>query len=215
MTKGEKISRSRKAWWAKKKKEDPPFVAERVAVLNQGQRAKNRERAERHLPPNALRIELHRQQHWYVFLCEECGVNEVWRPCYYFFDCPARQKYAKRIARIRCRRCSNGHNWDYARKPFESLYSVLKTRRSDTSLTFKEFLKFTKVETCHYCDQQIFWAPRGGSGATNLDRKDGSMGYTRENCVVCCGECNRIKSNEYSYDEMVLVGKFLKKLRRR
>lgn len=222
MTKGEKISRSRKSWWAKKKEEDPSFVAERVTALNQGQRTKNRERAERNLPSNALRIELRNQQHWYVFLCEECGVNEVFRPCYYFFDCLERlklpdrfyKKYAKRIARIRCRRCSNTHNWDSVRKPFESLYNLLKTRRSDTSLTLEEFIEFTKIKTCHYCDRQVVWAPRGGRGATNLDRKDGSKGYARENCVVCCGECNRIKSDEYSYDEMILIGKFLKKLRR-
>jgi hypothetical protein len=209
VTKGEKISKARKAWWAKKKKDDPLLVTERIAAMNRGQRAKGRKRAENNLPSNALRIELRDQQHWYVFLCEECEVNEVWRPCYYFSN---RQKYEKFLD-IRCRRCSNTHNWDKARKPFESLYSILKTRRDDTSLTFEEFLEFTKVETCCYCDQQVIWAPRGGRGATNLDRKDSSKGYSRKNCVVCCGECNRIKSNKYSYEEMLLIGATLKTIK--
>ena len=206
-----RISRARKAWWKKKKKEDPSFAAKQVAILNRGMRGTNRDKAEKWRPPNAIRIELRDQQHWYVFLCEECRINEVWRPCYYFFD---PKKYAKRIDQIRCRRCANKHNWDKAREPFESLYNVLKTRRDDTSLTFEEFLAFIKIEACHYCDQQVVWTSRGTPRPTNLDRKDSSVGYTRENCVVCCPECNRIKSDKYSYEEMLVIGKLLKKLRK-
>ena len=205
-----RISKARKAWWAKKKKDDPSFAAKQIAALNRGMRVTSRNKAEKNFPSNALRIELRGQQHWYVFLCEECGINEVWRFCYYFYD---QQKYKKFLG-IRCRRCSNKHNWDGARKPFESLYKVLKTRGWAVSLTFDEFLKFTETETCHYCSQQVAWIPRGNSSkATNLDRIDNLIGYTQENCVVCCPECNRIKSNKYSYDEMLVIGKFLKELR--
>lgn len=201
--------KARKAWWAKKKKDDPSYVAEKVAALSRGMRAKSRATAEKNFPPNALRIELRDQQHWYVFLCEECGVNEVWRPCYYFYD---QQKY-KKLLDIHCRRCSNGHNWDEARKPFESLYNILKTRGHVVSLTFDEFLKFTEVKVCHYCDQQVVWTSRGRPSPTNLDRKDSSEGYTQENCVVCCPECNRVKSNKYSYEEMLLIGATLKTIK--
>jgi hypothetical protein len=27
----------------------------------------------------------------------------------------------------------------------------------------------------------------------NLDRLNSDKGYTKENCVVCCGACNRMK----------------------
>src|SRR5208283_1176118 len=39
-----------------------------------------------------------------------------------------------------------------------------------------------------------------------IDRKDNSLGYTTSNCVSCCGRCNRIKSNDLTYKEMIEIG---------
>ena len=47
------------------------------------------------------------------------------------------------------------------------------------------------------------------STAYNLDRKDSIKGYTKENCVVCCKRCNRAKSNLFSYEEWLEIGKFI------
>jgi hypothetical protein len=46
-----------------------------------------------------------------------------------------------------------------------------------------------------------------------LDRKDNSGGYTPENTVPCCKDCNSLKSNTLSYDEAMLLVKTLKKYR--
>jgi len=84
-------------------------------------------------------------------------------------------------------------------------------------LTFDEFLEFTKISTCSYCDTALQWSERGSylgeSRPYNLDRKNNAEGYSKKNCVVACGECNRIKGNKYSYDEMLVIGKLLKELR--
>ena len=43
-----------------------------------------------------------------------------------------------------------------------------------------ESLGLTEEEKCHYCGAEL----RG----YNLDRKDNTKGYSKENCVVCCGQ---------------------------
>jgi hypothetical protein len=60
------------------------------------------------------------------------------------------------------------------------------------------------------------WSPYqvpGASTAYNLDRKDSSLSYTRENCVVACASCNRVKSNVFTYKEMKMLGESLRKIR--
>jgi hypothetical protein len=39
------------------------------------------------------------------------------------------------------------------------------------------------------------------SRAYQLDRKDNALGYSVDNCVVCCHRCNDAKSNGYDYEE--------------
>jgi hypothetical protein len=89
------------------------------------------------------------------------------------------------------------------KRPYERLYNRLTTRASlEVSLTYEEFLEFVTVTTCHYCDLHIHWIEQG-TGAYNLDRKDNSLGYSKDNCVVCCKECNYIKGAKFSYEHML------------
>lgn len=50
---------------------------------------------------------------------------------------------------------------------------------------------------CIYC----------GSSAklSEIDRKDSSLGYTKDNIVPACRRCNTIKNNVVSYDEMMKI----------
>lgn len=97
-------------------------------------------------------------------------------------------------------------------EPYKALYNELiknsKRRNIEFSLSFNEFLEYTKEYSCHYCYNEIKWNPftkdnEGNilSRAYNLDRKDSSKGYIKENCVVCCWRCNQTKNNVYSYEE--------------
>jgi hypothetical protein len=182
-------------------------------------RKKGYEKALKNMPSDALRIVHKNEGHWYVFLCVECKEKELQRPAYYFTP-EVRQKYQD-VATRHCRRCSNSHNYDKKYRPFESLYEYLKGEASrwDIScvLTFEDFVAFTEIKECTYCGGPIKWyerrSARNGSCGYNLDRKDNQQGYTKENSVVCCPECNRVKSDRYTFEEMKVLGATLARIR--
>jgi len=116
---------------------------------------------------------------------------------------------------------SCGCYWEKQTKklPYHWLYSSLKCnskqRKCTCELTFDQFLEFTKISKCCYCGDDIEWYEHSIKNKKhspqryNLDRKDNNKGYTVDNCVVCCKLCNKIKSNIFSYEEMIEVGKIL------
>ena len=193
------------------------YCSKSCSLQNRNQLARERayQRAVAHQPFNTLRVDRHGNEYRYIFLCRRCKQEEVWHPVYYFSN---PMKYGH-LLNYTCRRCSNRHVWDKKRKPHQSTYNVLRSeadrRGIEFQLTFEQFLTFTEKSTCHYCEAGIHWAARRVKSEPkghNLDRKDNSKGYTTDNCVVCCGECNRIKSNRYSYSEMLRIGSVLKEL---
>lgn len=106
-------------------------------------------------------------------------------------------------------------------RPFEWIYNNLsrcaKNSNKEMSLTFEDFLEFTKITACNYCGDLIEWKSRGTKGGNNayyLDRKDNTKGYLKDNCVVCCSLCNLTKHNQFTYDEMILLGKTISEIKR-
>jgi hypothetical protein len=109
--------------------------------------------------------------------------------------------------------------------PYFWLYTVLqihcKRQGKSNDLSFKDFLEFTKISQCHYCDRTVNWPKcsrrrdekgnllRNKSGY-QLDRKENDKGYSLENCVVCCQKCNSIKGSSLNYKEMLLLRQGLK-----
>lgn len=110
----------------------------------------------------------------------------------------------------------------HQKRPFESIYNGLKKdwRKTEVTLTYEEYLIFTKEKECHYCQSEIPWNPYGTvsgkfiSRAYFLDRKDNSGPYSFENCVVCCFKCNKMKGGWYSYEEFIQIIQLLKNLRK-
>jgi hypothetical protein len=103
------------------------------------------------------------------------------------------------------------------KRPYEWLYNIVKSRKKWVNLTYEEFLEFTQVQECHYCSAPVFWR-KTSSGANrtscyNLDCKNNSLGYTKANVVVCCTRCNAGKSDKFTYEEWVEIGKVLRSLR--
>lgn len=62
-------------------------------------------------------------------------------------------------------------------------------------LTFTDFRQILENSACTYC--------KGGLSPTGsgLDRKRSDRGYTPENVAPCCGECNRVKGADLSFEE--------------
>jgi hypothetical protein len=112
-------------------------------------------------------------------------------------------------------------HWGRGLRPFESLYNILKgeshrgSREIPVLLSFEEFVNFTSTNTCHYCGVTVAWSERINRGvhkevSTNLDRKDNSRGYSVDNCVVCCGSCNRTKGDRFTYEEFLIIAHSLR-----
>lgn len=111
-------------------------------------------------------------------------------------------------------------------RPYEALYNSFVKQRSKRSsqstkvhpitLTYEEFFEFTSTPGCHYCDAPITWSeynPHKYGSGYYLDRVDNTIGYQKDNLVVCCTRCNRGKSDQFTYKEWVEIGECIKRLR--
>lgn len=65
----------------------------------------------------------------------------------------------------------------------------------------------SRQDTCVYCGRK-----RDSRDATKkklsltFDRKAPALGYVEGNIVVSCIDCNRLKSDKFTYDEMLIIG---------
>lgn len=108
------------------------------------------------------------------------------------------------------------------KRPYEYILNELSRRRNKkypVDLTYGEFLEIIKNKKCFYCNKDLIYNEysRDGNGekvsrAHQLDRKNNNIGYTKDNLVVCCWDCNRIKSNIYTYEEFLLLSPVLKQI---
>jgi 5-methylcytosine-specific restriction endonuclease McrA len=98
-------------------------------------------------------------------------------------------------------------------RPYEYLYNRIKKGKHAVTLSYEEFLEFTKEPKCHYCGAPVRFKTHiymEGESATNLDRKDNLLGYSKSNCVVCCKRCNVGKNSNFTYEEWVQIGALIK-----
>ena len=70
-----------------------------------------------------------------------------------------------------------------------------KQRNLDFSLSLSLYETQLWGKPCHYCGCEI--------EVTGLDRKDSIKGYSLDNVVPCCHDCNR-KKQDKPYDQFVL-----------
>ena len=88
---------------------------------------------------------------------------------------------------------------------FNKLESSSKRRKIPFNFTFQSFLKLTSESICHYCHSPIRWVSYNSNAGYNLDRKNSQLGYSMDNCVVCCPRCNWSKANRYTYSEWYVM----------
>lgn len=108
------------------------------------------------------------------------------------------------------------------KRPYENKYNTLKRvanrDNKECSLSYDDFINFTNIKFCEYCEDEIPWQPyRFLEGDLNvgyhLDRKDNNLGYSVENCVVACARCNWAKGALFTYEEWKHIGKSIKEFR--
>jgi hypothetical protein len=117
-----------------------------------------------------------------------------------------------------CQVCQN------RKRPFESIYNkMMASRKIGGSMTYEEYVEFTKIPNCHYCDSELEWqryrfewnykeqTKTKDFNKYNIDRKDPLGKYDKDNCVVCCSRCNYGKLDMFSYEEWYGMTEFLRK----
>jgi len=124
-----------------------------------------------------------------------------------------RQRHTKSCGCLRLEICPN------KLRPFEAIYrrtiKAASSRNLEHTLTYDEYLEFTKIENCHYCNGIIPWIKYNHvAGKTSspyfLDRMDNLKGYIKDNLVVSCTRCNRGKMHLFSYAEWKEIGALLR-----
>lgn len=86
---------------------------------------------------------------------------------------------------------------------FNHLYAAYVNNARSRGITFElskdNFAKLTK-QNCYYCgcepaqEKINYCSPKHGSYIYNgIDRLNNIEGYTMDNCVSCCGDCNKMK----------------------
>lgn len=83
-----------------------------------------------------------------------------------------------RYYKAQCQSISRKKNWGLDRRTYNRLSSL----------------------PCVYC-----MSPTGNG--IGLDRLDNSRGYFENNVVPCCGNCNLMRGNRLTYDEMIIARK--------
>lgn len=85
------------------------------------------------------------------------------------------------------------------RQTTKGKYSYLKARSKSRNiemlLTEDEYSNIITEAVCVYCNGEL---PPSSYG---LDRKDNNVGYTIENVVPCCKDCNTFKSDKFTHEE--------------
>ena len=140
----------------------------------------------------------------WVFECSECG-GEIHA-----------QSHSLKTHSGKCMRC--GH----LGKPYMFIYNELKNHRNSKvnfELKYEDLVEIIENNnSCHYCGTSLtynkhsrYWG-ENNSRAHQLDRKNNNIGYTKENVVPCCWECNRLKSNRFTYEEFIKLSPVLKEI---
>jgi hypothetical protein len=98
---------------------------------------------------------------------------------------------------------------------YRRLKSGAKSRNITFNITQDDFIKWYNKQNkiCCYCKRTLKETKKDiGKKCYRLsiDRKDNNKGYTLDNIVLCCHRCNTIKSNTFTYEQMMKVINILK-----
>ena len=95
--------------------------------------------------------------------------------------------------------------------------------RAKVSKMISSYKHKDKVNNTSICDIDIDWMIEniinkpcyycGDTHRIGCDRIDNSKGHTKDNVVPCCFECNCARNNNFTVDEMKIIGQAIKKVK--
>ncbi len=86
--------------------------------------------------------------------------------------------------------------------------NIVTKKKKEWNITFEQYETIIN-NNCNYCNESI--KEETGSG---LDRLDNNKGYTFENVVPCCGDCNKSKNNIFTPEEWKVAIMAIKEFRK-
>jgi hypothetical protein len=102
-----------------------------------------------------------------------------------------------RTRNLYCIRTVGGCGLRLASRHLLSLKQTAHKRGIGVDLTVEQVFALRVGKECTYCGGEL---PAWGGG---LDRKDNARGYTVDNVVPCCTDCNTAKATFFSFDEFL------------
>jgi len=107
-----------------------------------------------------------------------------------------------------------------SKKPKDHTQSNIRAKASKMISSYKanDYKKHTDIcdmdidwlienilkKPCHYC---------GDNWRIGCDRIDNNKGHIKSNVVPCCIECNSVRNNLFSVEEMMILGKVIKSIK--
>jgi len=82
-----------------------------------------------------------------------------------------------------------------------------RKRKKAWEITIEEYEKL--IDLCFYCQKDVKLEI-----GTGLDRIDNAKGYLIDNVLSCCGDCNKMRGNYLTVEEMTFVMSELVKYRK-
>ena len=79
-----------------------------------------------------------------------------------------------------------------------------KDKNRENDLTLEWFKENITSKPCLYC---------GDTKNIGADRIDNTKGHTKDNVVPCCLLCNQTRSNNFTLEEMIRIGKVIREIK--
>lgn len=79
-----------------------------------------------------------------------------------------------------------------------------KDKKLENNITKEDILE-VRTKECIYC----------GFPATGFDRVDNKLGHIKDNCVPCCKECNVARMDNFTQEEMFILGKTIREIKQK
>ena len=130
---------------------------------------------------------------FYIVRKRNNQIFSVCKPCIIKYSTKWRMKAVKIVY---------SHTWWY--KKWAHVRYNAKIRRKIFNLSFHIFKSLYLQKQCFYCKRK--------NCLFSIDRKNNNLGYTDDNCVLACRYCNKLKSNIFTFTEMIILGRALKKI---
>lgn len=87
------------------------------------------------------------------------------------------------------------------KKNFQNYKTRATKKNIEFTIPYNVFKMITSI-SCYYCKH------RTERTIVGIDRIDNNSGYVSGNCVSCCWDCNRLKSNKPMYSHLNYLKRF-------